>query len=282
MSAAKNTEREAYSFANINLMGRCNCDCFYCLGKDLPDRKESRSLATHFNDWIGFREFLDHCTELGITKLYLTGLDTDPLLYPHLEEIIPRLQLADRFTVGLRTNGFALYGPKHIPLMRCVNECRDEVGYSITSLTPAVQKMICGVSAIPDWDAIIKDTRAPCRVSIVVNRCNQHEVLGIVRQLAPLFPRYLRYIQLRRVSTDHRIELLQPDINAYEQLYTYMHHAFERTDRLWGDADVFNVSGIPVVCWRTVKTTVNSINYFTDGTSSDSYFIIEGYQRANE
>lgn len=35
-----------------------------------------------------------------------------------------------------------------------------------------------------------------------------------------------------------------------------------------------------VVFWRTVKTTTNSFNYFTDGTFSKEYFIVEGY--ANE
>lgn len=34
--------------------------------------------------------------------------------------------------------------------------------------------------------------------------------------------------------------------------------------------------------WRTVETSVNSINYFTDGTISDEYFIVEGYLKEND
>ncbi|GAG80842.1 unnamed protein product, partial [marine sediment metagenome] len=35
--------------------------------------------------------------------------------------------------------------------------------------------------------------------------------------------------------------------------------------------------GKEVNFWRTVETNINSYNYFTDGTISDEYFIVEGY-----
>ena len=31
----KNREREAPSFANINLLGKCNIRCYFCLGRDI-------------------------------------------------------------------------------------------------------------------------------------------------------------------------------------------------------------------------------------------------------
>ena len=262
-------------------MGRCNCDCYYCLGKDLPARS-SPSLYTPHTAWPDFNIFLQRCADLNLRKLYLTGLDTDPLLYQHLADLITALQ-ADRrgFDVGLRTNGFALYGAAGPSLMNTINTCREEIGYSVLSLRPTTQKMICGVSHVPDWLDIITRTKPPCRVSIVVNRCNQHEILEIIRHLAPLHPTYLNYIQLRRVCTETRLHDLWPDIHAYEQVYTQLYQTFPVQGRLWGDADVFQIDDIPVVCWRTTKTTINSINYFTDGTFSEDYFIIEGYQRAH-
>lgn len=33
----KNRERDDFSFANINLLGKCNVDCFFCLGKDIEN-----------------------------------------------------------------------------------------------------------------------------------------------------------------------------------------------------------------------------------------------------
>ena len=43
------------------------------------------------------------------------------------------------------------------------------------------------------------------------------------------------------------------------------------------DAICCNIYDKPVVFWRTIKTSVNSLNYFTDGTVSDEYFVVEGY-----
>lgn len=33
----KNRKRDKYTFANINLLGKCNADCYFCLGKDIPE-----------------------------------------------------------------------------------------------------------------------------------------------------------------------------------------------------------------------------------------------------
>ena len=42
-------------------------------------------------------------------------------------------------------------------------------------------------------------------------------------------------------------------------------------------AEQYNLYGKEVNFWRTVETTCNSLNYFTDGTCSSEYFIVEGY-----
>lgn len=42
-------------------------------------------------------------------------------------------------------------------------------------------------------------------------------------------------------------------------------------------ADQYNLFGKEINFWRTVETNINSLNYFTDGTCSDEYFIVEGY-----
>ena len=33
----KNRNRGKFTFANINLLGKCNADCYFCLGKDIAD-----------------------------------------------------------------------------------------------------------------------------------------------------------------------------------------------------------------------------------------------------
>ena len=91
----------------------------------------------------------------------------------------------------------------------------------------------------------------------------------------------IKYVQVRRPSTDTRQQFLYPDVAAYERVYTQISHIFGPPPRKFvTDAEEYELKriiDIPVVFWRTTKTSVNSMNYFTDGTISDNYFIVEGY-----
>jgi hypothetical protein len=138
--------------------------------------------------------------------------------------------------------------------------------------------MILGRSDIPDWSRILAETTAPHRVSIVLNRCNRHEFFELLRMLAT-FPK-IKYIQVRRVSTDRRLGILMPDMVAYEEVYTQVRDIFPLVERIHADAEVYSIFGKNVVFWRTVKTSIGSFNYFTDGTISEEYFVVEGYLRA--
>ena len=140
--------------------------------------------------------------------------------------------------------------------------------------------MIVGRKDIPDWAEILKRTVPEARVSIVVNRCNEYDVYETIKRVSAL-PN-VAYIQMRRVSTDTRIDLLQPDISAFERVYTTVKGLFRLVSYRWADAEIFDMFGKEVVFWRTVKTSANSMNYFTDGTFSDEYFIIEGYLKNRE
>ncbi len=280
----KQREREAPSFANINLLGRCNCDCFFCLGKDIEKELEGQDqLSTHYTDWPNFLPFLDSCHLAGIQKLYITGQNCDSLQYKHLSDLVDYLQRWDDFEVGLRTNGYLADDetedeegmPPGEPIINIINRCRLETGYTILSLNQVTNQMICRRHDLPDWKSIIPMTERP-RVQVVINRINQPEFFEIVRYVKEQFEN-VPYVQARRISTDTRQELLQPDINAFEELYTWVKRIFPMTRRLWGDAEEFDIYGMPTVFWRTVKTTVNSYNYFTDGTISKEYFIVEGY-----
>lgn len=267
----KNRERDRYSFANINLLGPCNSDCFFCLGKDLPELQKHNHLAVHFLEWPNFTHFLERAAQHDVRRLYVTGLTTDSLCYQFLGELIKYLQ-GSGFQVGMRTNGFLA-----LKKMDVINACIEEVGYTVHSLNPVVHKMIAGNAKIPDWQKILTRTTAPMRVQLVVNRCNKDEFWHTLRYVCN-FPK-VRYVQIRRISTDTRAELLAPDMAAFEQIYTQASKMFPLKHRLWHDADVYRIYGKDVCFWRTIKTSVNSLNYFTDGTVSEEYFIIEGYSK---
>lgn len=270
----KNRNREKPTFANINLLGKCNVDCYFCLGKDIPELlNKHNQLSTPFNYWENFRSFLEDCQKEGIKKIYLTGQNTDPLLYYDLGNLIDFLQDDWGFKVGIRTNGYNAIGK-----MDCIKKCKEEIGYSIHSINPITNKMMIGRRDIPDWNYIIPETvkaGMPVRVAVVITRCNYHEFGNLMRYLANF---NLPYIQIRKVSSDTRRLSLAPDMDAYERLYTEISRMFPLKERLWEDAEVYDVFGANTCWWRTVKTSINSWNYFTDGTISKQYFIVEGYQ----
>lgn len=270
MTDQKNRNRDPYSFANINLLGRCNVDCFFCLGKDIEKElagQDQRDVP--FEEWPNLDEFLARCHAESVRNVYITGQNTDSLMYAHLGQLIDHLQLRHGFDVGLRTNGYLA-----LERMGQIDACRRRIGYSIHSLDPVTTKMIMGVRTVPDWSRILEATEK-CRVSIVLNRCNQAEFFRLLDFVAH-FPS-VAYVQVRRVSTDTRLDYLAPDIAAYEEVYTQVRRIFPVELKFATDAEQFRIYEKPVVFWRTTRTSVNSLNYFTDGTISDEYFIVEGY-----
>ncbi len=268
----KNRDREAPTFANLNLLGKCNIGCYFCLGRDIAAELAGQNqLWTHYLEWSRFEEFLDKCEDSGIRKLYVTGQNTDSLLYGYLSELIEHLH-GRGFGVGLRTNGHLALKRMHV-----INQCDLSAGYSIHTFKPHVSMTMMDTRNIPDWEAIINQTERP-RVQIVLTRFNHTEVFDIIDFCSRF--KHLRYVQVRRVSTDRRQDVLADDARVYDELYAYVKRRYPVKETLWGSADVFEISGVPVCFWRTVKTTIGSFNYFTDGTISDEYFVVEGYLKA--
>jgi molybdenum cofactor biosynthesis enzyme MoaA len=258
----------APSFANINLLGRCNAQCYFCLGRDLGPLIDGRhDERVHFSKWPKFGEFLDTMRAQSVSRVYITGQNTDALLCECLDELVDELHRQD-FQVGLRTNG--LLAHKHFD---AINRCDLSTGYSIHSLKPETLQQIMGWSVVPDWDNIIAQTERP-RIAMVVGRHNVGEFADVLA-LVGRHPN-VRYFQVRRVSTDTRQSELSPDAAAYEKLFSFIAET-NPIKRIFHGAQVYDIDGIEVVFWRTVQTTVSSINYFTDGTISNNYFIVEGY-----
>ena len=265
----KNRQRDKYSFANINLLGQCNADCYFCLGKDILQHLQGQDqLHVHFSRWVNFHKFLGMCQTEGVQKLYLTGQTADGLQYAYLEEIVDYLQ-AMKFLVGVRTNGYLAERK-----MTAIGKMQEEIGYSIHSLDPETNGKIMGIEKIPDWINIIPRSGDKVRVSIVLNRYNVDEIYDICSFVSQF--QNVNYIQIRRVSTDTREAELKKDVELFEDFY----NKFASENKMFGKfclAPQFKLFGKEIVFWRTIETSTNSLNYFTDGTCSDEYFIIEGY-----
>lgn len=266
----KNLDRTAPSFANINLLGRCNVDCYFCLGKDLEAKFALQNqLKDHHSKWANFQNFLDGAWAAGIRRVYVTGQNTDSLIYPHLGDLVDTVQ-ARGFDVGLRTNGYLAHRQ-----MDVIRRCRRNVGYSIHSRDQETNWTIMRRRDIPDWDTIVPETPR-CRISIVLNRHNEAEFDNLLAYCCS-FPN-VAYVQVRRICTDTREDYLLPDVEAYERVFRRYDEANDLVGRFYG-AEVYRLHGKDVCFWRTVKTTIDSHNYYTDGTINREYFVIEGYMR---
>ena len=190
----------------------------------------------------------------------LTGQNTDPLLYKYLQELIDYLK-GQGFLVGIRTNGVLA-----LEKIREINSINDKVSLSIHSLTPTINKRITNHSTIPDWDRILKQIKVPLRIAIVVTRYNKNEILNLIK----FFSKYkkINYIQLRCIATDERYEELKEDIKCYKEVVSKIMKKYSYV-RDFYTASIYDVYGIEVCLWKTVATTINSYNYFTDGTWDD-------------
>jgi MoaA/NifB/PqqE/SkfB family radical SAM enzyme len=273
----KNRDRMRPTFANINLLGKCNADCYFCLGKDISEElKGQNQLSTHFSEWEDFIPFLNACKANNILKLYITGQNTDSLLYEYLEELIQHLKMRG-FYVGLRTNGILAKEKMHI-----IQTCNDEIGYTIHSLHPEIAGNIMHYTGEPiDWSWVLTNTPDNSRMSMVVNRlnvssCFRNEIIAIAKYLAPF--KKVKYLQVRRVSTDTREAQLKPDQELYARCFKWLTEEYQdsRKENYYG-AHIYHIAGIDVVLWPTVQTCIDSWNYFTDGTFSKEYFVVEGY-----
>ena len=266
---SKQRNRDKYTFANINLMGPCNANCYFCLGKDIENIVcGENQLNIHFSQWRNFEKFLQKCNEYDISKLYITGQNTDALMYKYLEELIKYIK-GKGFLIGIRTNGYL--AEKNLDIL---NTCNDEIGYSLHSLKENTNYQIMGRKDIPNWDYIIQNTNAEVRVSIVINRYNVQEFLDMIKYLSKFDN--IKYIQARKISTDTRYKELKEDMGVYENLSRTIEGKFNKIKE-FATASIYDIYGKEVCFWRTVQTTVNSMNYFTDGTISEDYFVVEGY-----
>ena len=269
----KNWDRSAPSFANINVLGKCNADCYFCLGKDIdPIFSNQNQMRDHFSTWKKFDEFLDTCKQRNIPNIYLTGQNTDALMYRYLGEILDYVQ-GQGFKMGLRTNGFL--APKK---MDAIAKCIANPGFSIHTRDFDTQQLMMGKSPMPDWEKILTEVDH-CRVSIVASKYNVAEIPEMLEWLGN-FPS-VQYVQIRRICTDSREDFLIEDALCFDRLLVDVVKEHTQVGEFYA-APIYSIAGKDVCFWQTVKTDIDSVNYFTDGTISDEYFVIEGYMRESE
>ena len=102
---AQRTQQMVPLVANLYLTGECQARCSYCyVGLVGAPKKPDREFT--FQEW---KQLIDDLYDRGTRLFALVG--GEPLLYPHIDEIIEHLDSKNVF-INLSTNAFTL--EKHI------------------------------------------------------------------------------------------------------------------------------------------------------------------------
>jgi adenosine deaminase len=282
VSETESRREETPTFANILMEGECKYKCFFCVENIINGvRKENgqskiasgeSNMNKHFSEWPNFKESIAKIKANGIKKISLSGVNTDPSEYTYLPELIEYLK-SEGFTVGIRTNGnynLAQQGS----ILEAMN---GRVSYSVQSLNPATARKIAGRAAenIPDWATIIPASGDKVRVSIIVNRHNQAEVMDMIEYFSQFDN--IQYIQLRKIytQTDLQKRAYAKDTQAFEDLESSIKSQFEQVGEFKG-APGFKINGKEVYLWDMEENTISSNNYTIDGTFSEAYCVADG------
>lgn len=116
-----------HNYVRISVTDRCNLGCQYCRTGNTAEYTSKMDLLT-FDEIVAIVNVL---AEMGVTKVRITG--GEPLLRPHLEELVSRLSSVSGIRrIGLTTNGMLLASKARALLKAGLTD----VNISLDSLLP--------------------------------------------------------------------------------------------------------------------------------------------------
>ena len=235
-----------YAFGNLLFSGPCNQRCPDCIGRQLPRRPANLDRFP----LVGLERFCVRLVENGVRQLTLTGTDTDPLLYRHLDRLVDEL----RFRVpGLRIN-LHTNGRLALARIELVNRC-DRACLSLPSFVPGTCARMTGRRQVLPIERILEAARIPIKVSVLVTGRNVAEVPAIIARCRELG---LRRLVLRRcLGEGRRWPLL----------------AGRRPVRRFAGNPVYDLDGLEVTVWDFERSALGCLNLFSDGTITERYLL---------
>lgn len=241
-------------FGNVHLSGPCNRSCYFCIGQHMMALDGYDVLGK----WplAGWGGFVSSCAERGVSAVYLTGTNTDPILYRHHAEFTAALRRDLGVPVGLRTNGVSAR-------WREIASHYDCGSLTVCSVDPAVNaRMMGGPPASNKTVAgLLEAWGGDLKVNIVLGPENRDDCLRTVGRLAGL-----------GVS---RFNLREP----YGQPFVgdpVRRAGGEPSGSVFG-MPVYEVCGAEVCYWDVHYCEVESVNLYASGRVSVDYPISRGH-----
>lgn len=232
-------------FGNIHLSGPCNRSCYFCIGQHMMA--------------------LDSENRRGVHDVFVTGTNTDPLLFKHAPKLSAELRWrVPCARVGIRTNAAAL---------RSVEQLLPyEMGsVTVCSLKPDIYRAMMGSGEPPDLQRVISlcdeaGWREPPKVNVVLGPENKNDVLGTIARCEDAG---IRRINLREPYG-------QPTVgNPLERLESW------RVPDVLGMPS-YQLGGVKVTYWDVHYCEVESVNLYASGRVSEDYPITRGHADSGE
>ena len=262
MGCLNSTKTFTHWFANIHFSGKCNRNCYFCIGQFMQALEPFNNLRTE--DLDGFEEFISKCQERKITEVALTGSNTDPLLYkfiPQLKEkLINRLQL-DMFRVT--TNGV-----KVLNNLEAWN-LFDFASITFCSFNREINHKMMGGEPV-DIKNIIANTSFDFRINILLSTLNicSNDLMSTIDKLIDCGT---KRINLREPYGQPNMRLLLCSFLKQNNL--------EFTYKILGN-DALRYRDCEICYWDVHFTEVESVNLYANGRVSDDYPITRGHDSA--
>jgi len=234
-----------YDYASILFSGKCNARCPTCIGNQpeylgTPQNLNSRQLR-------GLEEFLEKVSSEDIRYISLSGVNADPQQYQFELELIDRLRKeVPQATLSLHTNGrLALQKSREFNLY-------DRATLSFPSFNDETYKKVMGVKSI-DIQEIIRRTRIPIKLSMLLTEHNQGEIEDYVRQIKELGINRMAIRKL--VGREDEFKIFE-GVKPKKQIF---------------GNPVYEIDGVEVTVWDYTKSIVRGLYLFPDGSLRDSF-----------
>lgn len=245
-------------FGNIHLSGPCNRRCYFCIGQHMMSLDPFNNLSV----WPlhNIDKFVSECKQKSIKEINLTGSNTDPLLFKHIERLTEYLrEEITNVILGVRTNGVG-----NIQLMKHF----DKGSISITSLNSEIYKKTMGIGQPPIENLrSILNSEFGISDKIKVNIVLCPELLhSPIRDLDNTILELSKLNKIKKINV--RQPYGQPNIkNPFDGMEVHKY--------VYGNP-CYLIHGMEVTFWDVHYTEVESVNLYANGIVSLTYPVTKG------
>ena len=240
-----------YDYANILFTGNaCNLGCYGCIGEnvELFGLPSNLSLFPIRNIDL----LLKKVNQYKIPDLAFTATNTDPQLYQHERELINyvRQNLENKTKLSLHTNGLLA--------LQKIDEFNsyDKVSVSFHSFNRETYMLMTRTGRQPDLAAIIKASKVPIKLSMLITEHNQNEIEEYIQKASDLGIRRLAIRKPKGREEEFPLEI-QPPFSNFDPIYRIFS---------W---PVYRIFGVETTICGFDKSTANGLFLFSDGRLED-------------